>query len=313
MKKGRKWIYLLVAVFVLIAVGFGTYKVIAGQKNGEDNAKEKAQSEIDYLEGKIVELFNNMNGIEFENYKLSVTEIKGEETKSSKGSSSDSSSSGSEGESESSGSGQGGSESSGDSSSGNQSSTSSKGGKKYILQETGVLTKSQDIDWTTVKTQVEDLYLSLPTITLDLYQTDIKKEDVLNLNTEIDNLTKEIKNENKESTLATLTKVYELIRKFTECCADESLEKSTIRAKENVLKAYSLLDSNDWPAVVQYTKQGVDEFSKIITQNQIKPEKQYAVNKGYVMLNELQKAAEQQDVQIFLIKYKNLLEDLNNL
>ena len=40
---------------------------------------------------------------------------------------------------------------------------------------------------------------------------------------------------------------------------------------------------------------------------------QYNVSKGYVMLNELQNATLLQDTAVFLIKYKNLLEEFNNV
>ena len=163
------------------------------------------------------------------------------------------------------------------------------------------------------KTEVENLYLSIPTITLDLYKTDAKQDDVLKLNSELDNLTKAIKDEKKKDTLSELSKVYEIIRTVSDNCMDTEVEKVCIRVKENVLKAYSLLDTGDWATMAQNVKQGVDEFSKLMTQNKVETERQFAINKAYVMLNELQKAAERQDTEIFLIKYKNLLEDLSNL
>lgn len=185
--------------------------------------------------------------------------------------------------------------------------------QQYVLQQSGVLTKSEQIDWDSVKTEVENLYLSIPTITLDLYKTDAKQEDVLKLNSELDNLTKAVKDEKKEDTLTELSKVYEIIRTVSDNCMDTEVEKVCIRVKENVLKAYSLLDTGDWATIAQNVKQGVDEFSKLMTQNKVETERQFAINKAYVMLNELQKAAEKQDTEIFLIKYKNLLEDLSNL
>ena len=321
MKKSKSIVILILAIIILFAIVFASYKVIASQNDGSEVAKEKAKSEIKYLEGKVVELFNDMNGIQFENYKLSVTEIKEtNQTSQSSSSSSSGSSSGSQGgdssgggEGSGSGSGSGGPGEESGGAGGDSTTGATKKGEKYILQQNGVLTGNQSVDWNAVKLEIEELYLSLPTITLDLYQTNVKQEDVLNMNTEVDNLTKAIKSESKEATLASLTKVYEVIRTFSESCIDDTLEKAVIKTKEYVLKSYSLLESNNWSAVVQYAKQAVDEFSGVITQNKIDEQKQFLVNKVYVQLNELQKAAEQQDAEIFLIKYKNLLEDLNNI
>ena len=40
---------------------------------------------------------------------------------------------------------------------------------------------------------------------------------------------------------------------------------------------------------------------------------QYNINKVYVMINELQNAVTLKDKEVFLIKYKNLLEELQNI
>ena len=50
-----------------------------------------------------------------------------------------------------------------------------------------------------------------------------------------------------------------------------------------------------------------------MTKKDIEEQKQYAINKIYIMLSELQKSTDKKDVQIFLIKYKNMLEELNNI
>lgn len=209
--------------------------------------------------------------------------------------------------------GAGGDSASGENEKNMQANSTKAKNQQYLLQQSGVLTNSEQIDWNSVKTEVENLYLSIPTITLDLYKTDAKQDDVLKLNSELDNLTKAIKDEKKKDTLSELSKVYEIIRTVSDNCMDTEVEKVCIRVKENVLKAYSLLDTGDWATMAQNVKQGVDEFSKLMTQNKVETERQFAINKAYVMLNELQKAAERQDTEIFLIKYKNLLEDLSNL
>lgn len=45
--------------------------------------------------------------------------------------------------------------------------------KEYQLQEEGILTQKEDIDWQVVKNNIEKMYVSIPTITLDFYQTNI--------------------------------------------------------------------------------------------------------------------------------------------
>ena len=257
-------------------------------------------------------LFNNMNKIQFDNFKLSIKDTntsKADKSGSSSGSSGDSSES-------SSGSGNSGTESSqkqdeGDGKSNSDSSSESI--KTYMLDETGVLIGNSDIDWKNVKYEVENMYVSLPTITLDLYQTDAQDQDILDFNSEFDNLTKVVKEENKSLMLQQLVKLYEILVKITDKCYDSIQEQVYSRTKLNIYKAYSKLDSNNWNDIYNDTKMAVDEFSKLMTDSSISNNKQYSINKIYVMLSELQKASEKQDTQIFLIKYKNTLEELNNL
>ena len=273
---------------------------------------EKAKTEIKYIENKLMTLFNDMNKIQFDNYKLSVSNINTNSTGKngeSESSSSDSKSSNSSGQSSSSDSQDSGTQE--DSSSSNSSSEGST--KTYVLEETGVLISNQDIDWTSVKYEIENMYISLPTITLDLYQTNAQDQDILDFNSEFDNLTKVVKEENKSLMLQQLVKIYEVLVKITDKCYDSIEEQTYSRTKLDIYKAYSKLDAGNWNDIYNDTKSALDEFSKLMTDTEISNNKQYSINKIYVMLSELQKATEKQDVQIFLIKYKNILEELNNI
>ena len=312
MKRYKILAYIFIIIIFILAISFGIYKVISSNKNEEENIIEKARTEIEYIDNKLMVLFNNMNNIQFDNFKLSIKDTntsKADKSGSSSGSSGDSSES-------SSGSGNSGTESSqkqdgGDGKSNSDSSSESI--KTYMLDETGVLIGNSDIDWKNVKYEVENMYVSLPTITLDLYQTDAQDQDILDFNSEFDNLTKVVKEENKSLMLQQLVKLYEILVKITDKCYDSIQEQVYSRTKLNIYKAYSKLDSNNWNDIYNDTKMAVDEFSKLMTDSSISNNKQYSINKIYVMLSELQKASEKQDVQIFLIKYKNTLEELNNL
>ena len=57
----------------------------------------------------------------------------------------------------------------------------------------------------------------------------------------------------------------------------------------------------------------IETYSTLLTSSEIDENKQSNVNKGYVMLNELKSSISMQDKSVFLIKYKNLLEEINNM
>ncbi len=299
---------------------------IAGQSE-----KEKVFSEIQFLESKLVNLFNTMNNVESRNYKITTTELSKETTE--KSADSDSSSQG-DGSSQKGSSGSGGQTSQGQSSSaeggnsqsggqGNTSGSNETGGapssekqndnKKFQLEANNILTNEKNVNWGSMKSEIENLYTSLPNITLDLYQLNVNQEDVLAFNTEYDNLTKIIQNEKKEETLQQLTKMYDYLPKFLRGSNQEELYTVLVETKANILKGYAKLDTQDWQGISDNVQSAINSYSKLLTNTSINEQKQYTISKVYVMLNELKNCVGTKDPSVFLIKYKNLTEEMSNL
>ncbi len=293
MKKYRTFAYIFIAIFIVLAIAFVSYQVMSSNPTKQEEMKEKSKTEINYIESRMLTLFNYMNNIQFENYKISISEVTpgssgkssekstedssqsgeggmGEETKSGSNDSKDSTTSGSESSSETSGSS---SESENGESGGSSSSSSDKSSENttttYQLKPTGVLLSDKEIDWDKIKKEIESIYISIPTITLDLYQTDIEDQDILNFNTEFDTLTKVIEEQNKANTLMQLVKVYENVVKFTEKIADEQ-EKVVSKTKLNIYRAYSKLDDDKWDEISKDMQSAIEEFTKLLTRNRNK-------------------------------------------
>ena len=149
-------------------------------------------------------------------------------------------------------------------------------------------------------------------MTMDLYQLNINKDEILNFNKEIDNLVTVVNEENKESTLQTLSVIYDYLPKFLESAKGEDvIYKKVVETKANIFKGYSKLDSGKWDEISQDIQNGVNTFTELLSNpDVINSNNQYSVNKIYIMLNELQNAVNMQDVSVFLIKYKNLIEEI---
>ena len=325
MKKFKKISYIFLIV-VIIILGFVIYSISASDNNND--IREKAKTEIFYFENKLVYMFNSLNNIEFENYKLSVEDISKESKRSTENSSSagngDDSSGGSSGENSSSGGSSGENSSSGGSSgqgsSGEGGKGSSSGGdsstqntKKYSLNNKGILNEEKEINWSYLKNEAEMLQGSISTMTLDLYSISLNNTDILNFSKEFDNLLIALKEENKENSLKELTLLYSYMPKFIKNCNTELQTEIIISTKYSVFKAYSILDGDKWDEMAGYIQEANDKFGKMLTNVNIENKNQYMVNKCYILLNELQNSVNLKDKEIFLIKYRNLLEDLNNL
>ncbi len=303
--KNLKRIAYIILILIVLILGFVIYS--NASKDDGNNQNQKAFSEIKYIESKLVELFNEMNKIESRNYNISIGEISKETTQSSSGESSSSSGSGGGKGGTSSGEG---SSNSGDSGS---SSNSEQDNKKFELEISGVLTNKEDINWDYIKGEIENLYSSVSTITLDLLQINITQEEILAFNSQLDNLAIAIKDENKENTLSQMSTLYDTLTTITQKIQGEETYKILVEVKQNIFKAYSKLDTGNWDEIANDTKNAINSYSKLLTDTNINAQNQYIINKGYVLINELQNAVNLQDVSVFLIKYKYLLEELNSL
>ncbi len=306
MKKLKRVAYMVLIVIVVVLSL--TIYTNASKDDGEKQ-KEKIFSEIKFVETKLVNLLNTMNNIEARNYNVVTGELSKETIE--KSSSDESSSKGSSGGGSQ--GGQSGGQGSSDSSNQETKSQDKQAKKKFELKSSGVLTNTEDINWDFVKQEIENLYTSLPSITMDLYQLNGKQEDVLSFNKEYDNLTSIAKDEKKEEFLAQLVKVYNYIPGFLRSSGQEELYVILVETKYNIFKAYSRLDGQDWKEISNDIKNAIDSYSKLLTNTNIEARKQYNISKVYVMLNELQSAVNMQDKAVILIKYKNLLEEMNNI
>lgn len=297
--------YAIVAYIVLILIilmsGFFIYKSFGKANDSDKKIEEKTLAEIKYMENQFQNIFNQFNNISFENYMIQIKETKkeDEEKQSSSSSSSSSQKSGSSKE-----------ESSGKSG----SSESSDDNKQYNLKEKGVLTEELEPDWTQIKIDVEKIYTQLYVLNLDLYQTSANVQEISNFNQEYDDFTLSVKEENKEESLKKLSILYDYLPKFIENCTNDEKENVVIKTKSKIFKAYSMLDNEDWDSMSSRIDDAIQEFSKILINiNEKENINKYSANKANIMINELKNSIKLKEKEVFLIKYKNVLEELQNM
>ena len=286
MRKLKKTIYFFLIILVS-SMSIVIYRNIS--KGNEQNPQEKAFSEIQYIETNLVSLLNDLNNIDSRNYSISITEIRKQnnnENSESQNSSSNTTTS--------------------------ESVNSDSVEEKYDLIQNGILTASRDINWNDIKGKIEILYSSIPEITLDLYNLNINQNDILQFNKEFDNLTEIVRNEKKEESLTQLSKIYDFMPKFVKNITDDEVYKTTIESKSNIIRAYSKIDIQNWQDISNDVKQALDIYSKLLTNNDSKNSKQN-ISKIYVMLGELQSSSNNKNQSAFLIKYRNILEEMNNI
>ena len=152
----KKYIITIISLFIIILISLGGYFWYSNAKSNESNSvqtlQEKCLSEINYLGTEIIEMANMLNNISYTNFEIQSKEIEGESQQQGENSGGENS-------------GENGQESSGEtgqSSEENRISTS-------VIQYNSILTHDDEkIDWTTIKSKIENMHSTWTTVLIDL-------------------------------------------------------------------------------------------------------------------------------------------------
>lgn len=293
MKNLKGIIYSVIVILILI---IATVFIIMQSKSNASETEEigqKVNSEIEYLDDKLLSMLNNLNGIVLRNYIVSSEKV-GEDSKSDNDKNSESVKKSQNQEMES-----------------NAKTDSDTRTNVYTLNSSGILSTPRDADWETLKTQIEILNGSWATIILDLYKLNINSEEILAFSTLLDRATIAIEQENKAQTLQQLANSYNYLPRYLETFSKDSTKINIAKTKASLVNAYSLVDSQNWDEISKQVSNAEIFYLNVL--NSTPTEQNYDINKGYILLKELQNSLSQRNAEVFYIKYKNLLEKLNNI
>lgn len=289
-------------------------------KNERKDVLQKLGNEVEYLDTQILGMLNNINQISFQKYKVESEQVTSKDSTASggknAGSTSPDQSSGSSGGENGSGSGESSSNQSGsqDSQGGSSSSDQNQSITNYKMESSNILNRQQTVDWDSLKKDVENLYDTWSTIILDLYKANADNTLTQNFSTDLDNCLAAIKAQDKIKTLEILSKLYDYIPKFSDLNKEKAKVTNVLRTKASVVSAYVLVEQdNQWDEISKRLANAEQNYMPIVNNIDENKNKEYYVNKSYVLLKELQKSIATQDKDVFYIKYKNLIQELNIL
>ena len=143
-------------------------------------------------------MLNKLNNISYQNYKITTEKIELDESAGQEGEQSSSPQKGTEENSSSEGE-----------ASQKETINQSEMDHSSILEA-----KTQSINWTDIKSDIELLHDTWSTIIIDLTQRGINKQDMDEFSRLLDNTTVAIKEENKEESLTGLTDMYSYLPRF---------------------------------------------------------------------------------------------------
>ncbi len=292
---------------VLFCILICLFGLTGCQDSSNDDINEKVSQELDYLDSKIVGILNQLNNITLQNYSITTEEISlGEESgaESSSGGEDSSSSGNSSGEEQDQPSSQE------EASNGSESSDIST---SQMQASPTMDTDQSNIDWNEIKNEIEIINNAWSVILLDLSSLDVDSTQILNFSSTLNDSILSIKEENKETTLTNVAKLYSFIPIYENAISASDSTKNIKQTKSYLLNAYSLVEADDWTGVETNISECEKTYSNIINDIEYVEDKEYKINRTYVLINELKNSLSYKDKSLFYVKYKNLLESINSL
>ncbi len=307
----------IITIFLLLTLLLTVILGLTGCDNQTniDDVKSKITQELNYLDTKIINILNKLNNISLQNYTITSEEISLGQ-KSSSGSSGESSSSGGE---SSGGSGSSGPESEGQQEQSNSQNQSGSESNKSNITTTKMEPKSvlesdeNDIDWKSIKNEIEIINEAWGVVILDLSTLNVNNDNILGFSSALDDSILSIKDEKKPETLTNLAKLYSFIPKIENSISAENSTQNIKQVKSYVINAYSLVEQDNWTEIQTNISESEETFNNLINDMEYMKDKEYKVNKTYVLIKELQNSLGYKDKKMFYIKYKNLMESINTL
>lgn len=298
-------------VLVILSIFIITLSGCSDNADNED-MKSKVSRELDYLDTQIISILNDLNNISLQNYTVTPEEITLGENSSSGGSSSGGSSSQVGGSSD--GTAQGAEQK--QSSSQSQSANTTQESKTTIMKmepENVLSSNDNDIDWKSIKNNIETINESWGVVILDLSNMNVDNNDILNFSSTLDDCILSIKDEKKADTLINIAKLYSFIPKFERGISAENSTQNIKQVKSYIINAYSLVEKDDWTAIGNNISECEKTFKNITNDMEYMKDKEYKVNRTYVLIKELQNSLTYKDKKLFYVKYKNVMESINTL
>ena len=266
--------------------------------NSNEDNREKVIQELDYLDTQIVGILNKLNNISLQNYSLTLKEESTE-----KSSDSEQSKTSEEESKESNSQAQTGS-----SNENTSSITTTQMEAKSTLEE-----DESDIDWKTIKSEVEIINDTWGVILIDLTNFNVNNDDILGFSSALDDSILSIKDENKTDSLINVSKLYSYIPKYESALAVSNSIQNIKQVKSYLINAYSLVEQDKWDEIQINISDAENTFKNIVNDVEYIRDKEYKVNRTYVLIKELQNSLQYKDKKLFYVKYKNLMESINTL
>ena len=274
--KKHSWIkYLIISFIIVVIITVVMIFLYQNTTAKSLDINDKISDELTYLDTTLISMLNGLSNLNTASLLIS----------------NESSGSGSQSTSQGSESSEGSSSEDSSDSQGSSNQSKQQNIVKYELMQEPVLDKD--------------------TITIDLNSQNVSKNDILMFNTNLDNLMNSLKNKDKKNSKICLANLYSTLPKYMEQTSQDSNAISFRRVKSNVLFSYAMLDTGDWDNINKFLSQAEVDLKNLMETGNVNGNfKKSTVDKSYVLLRELIKTGNEKNIDLFYVKYMNLIAEL---
>ena len=204
--------------------------------------------------------------------------------------------------------------SSGGNSNASESTNQSEARTSRLAQVDSLLNSNyDDIPWDEISYGVETLYTAWPTISIDMKALNVGESDISSFSTTLDGVAQAVKVQDKNSALINLYNLYTLLPKYLSYFSSDETKLNVYNTKAYVLSSYVSANSENWGEMNTNVTNAINTLSKNMQIEEISDIEKSTLEKSYTLLEELQRSVGLEDKEIFYMKYKLAMEQLEIL
>ena len=204
--------------------------------------------------------------------------------------------------------------STGGSSNASESTNQSEARTSRLAQVDSLLNSNyDDIPWDEISYGVETMYTAWTTISMDMKALNVGESDISSFSTTLDGIAQAVKAKDKNSALINLFNLYSLLPKYLVCFQNDESKINIYTAKAYVLSSYVLANSENWEEMNTNVTNAINTLSKNMQSEKLNDIEKTALEKSYTLLEELKRGIGVEDKEIFYLKYKLAMEQLEIL
>ncbi len=171
----------------------------------------------------------------------------------------------------------------------------------------------QNINWNEVESNIRTLYTSWNSIVIDFSLLNIENHYLTSFGKKIDEMMINVQNKEINNTVTTLSDLYGLLVQYASSYQSNDILKNNILTKYHLIKAYSLIESNNWTLINENINSAATNFYQNINIVEIKEKQKFNLSKAYVAINELKNTVSHKNKELFYLKYKIVMNEIEKI